>query len=109
VNRAIAALTAVVATAPPSRPGIEVAAEFGQYALRRCERRRGRGVEHDIEAFVAHREVLFGVVDHVVGAEPRTKSALRALHTPVTYVPRCFAIWTAKWPTPPAAPVTSTR
>ena len=39
----------------------------------------------------------------------RTSPALRVLHTPVTSAPSAAAIWTAYVPTPPAAPLTSTR
>src|SRR5213078_3522890 len=39
----------------------------------------------------------------------RTSSMLRVLHTPVTSAPSAAAIWTAYVPTPPAAPLTSTR
>src|SRR5437764_5653156 len=39
----------------------------------------------------------------------RTSSTLRVLHTPVTSAPSAAAIWTAYVPTPPAAPLTSTR
>ena len=38
----------------------------------------------------------------------RTRSTLRVLQTPVTSAPNALAIWTAKEPTPPEAPVTST-
>ena len=39
----------------------------------------------------------------------RTRPVLRAPHTPVTSASRTAAIWTAKVPTPPPAPLTSTR
>ena len=39
----------------------------------------------------------------------RTSSTLRVLHTPVTSAPSAAAIWTAYVPTPPPAPLTSTR
>jgi hypothetical protein len=39
----------------------------------------------------------------------RTSPALRELHTPVTSAPSAAAIWTAYVPTPPPAPLTSTR
>src|SRR6266542_4292817 len=39
----------------------------------------------------------------------RTSPALRVLHTPVTSAPSAAAICTAYVPTPPAAPLTSTR
>src|SRR5215210_7203655 len=39
----------------------------------------------------------------------RTSSMLRVLHTPVTSAPNAVAICTAKLPTPPAAPLISTR
>ena len=38
----------------------------------------------------------------------RACAALAALQTAVTVAPRALAIWTAKWPTPPVAPLTST-
>ncbi len=38
----------------------------------------------------------------------RTISTLRVLHTPVTSAPRDFAIWTAKVPMPPEAPLIRT-
>jgi hypothetical protein len=52
------------------RAGVEIAAELAQYVFRRLERRRRRDVEHDIEALVAPREVLAGIIDHLVGTEP---------------------------------------
>jgi hypothetical protein len=39
----------------------------------------------------------------------RTSSAFLALHTPVTVAPSALAIWTAKVPSPPEAPLMSTR
>ncbi len=39
----------------------------------------------------------------------RTSSTLPVLHTPVTSAPSAAAIWTANEPTPPLAPLTSTR
>src|SRR6266568_4187782 len=39
----------------------------------------------------------------------RISSTLPVLHTPVTSAPSATAIWTAYVPTPPAAPLTSTR
>ena len=38
----------------------------------------------------------------------RTTSAFDVLHTPVTSAPKVLAIWTAKAPTPPEAPMIST-
>src|SRR3954467_10668364 len=38
----------------------------------------------------------------------RTASSFAVLHTPVTSAPNAFAIWTAKVPTPPDAPVIRT-
>ena len=38
----------------------------------------------------------------------RTRSVLAVLHTPVTSAPKALAIWTAKVPTPPEAPMIST-
>ena len=40
---------------------------------------------------------------------PRTKSTLAIPHTASTRAPACRASWTAKLPTPPEAPTTSTR
>src|SRR5207237_8067624 len=55
------------------------------------------------------REVLTRVVDHVVRADRLDQVHLRrAAHTPVTDAPNAFAICTAREPTPPAAPITST-
>src|SRR3954467_13276403 len=39
----------------------------------------------------------------------RTRSTLAVLQTPVTSAPEALAIWTANVPTPPDAPMTSTR
>ena len=57
----------------------------------------------------AAREVLARVVDHAVRTDRRTMSTFRVLVTPVTSAPSALAIWTAKVPTPPPAPLISTR
>ena len=57
----------------------------------------------------AAREVLRRVVDDMVGADRRDDSRVPVLVTPVTSAPSALAIWTAKVPTPPPAPLMSTR
>jgi len=48
---------------------VDVAAVGGEHAARRGERRSARGIEHDVEAIAAAREVVARVVDDLVGAE----------------------------------------
>ena len=80
-----------------------------EHAGARAPRPSARDVEHEVVPAVAPGEVLARVVDDVVGAERAHEVDLAVLHTAVTSAPSALAICTAKVPTPPEAPLTSTR
>ena len=66
-------------------------------------------IKDHVVTLVTLGEILFGVVNDVICAELiATISTLPVLHTPVTSAPNDFAIWTAKVPTPPVAPLIRT-
>ena len=66
-------------------------------------------VEDRVVPFLA-QIVVARVIDDTVGPElPRPSSTFSARQTAVTWPPYALAIWTAKLPTPPVAPVIAIR
>ena len=102
---------AAVAKLPPVR-NVETAA-FHASRQARCHPSVSAASKHDIELLAARcqfaDDVRRCVVEDLVGTERRTNATFVALHVATTCAPRCLATCTAKCPTPPAAPLISTR
>src|SRR6266508_4691370 len=76
---------------PPSPPTITSVPPGGEGAPQLGQRTAARGVNDEVPVARPVREVLAGVIDHLVGADRADRSTLVVLHTPVTSAPNALA------------------